>query len=93
MEVDRARSIYCTLKLEETTNIEKLRTALVKQIGSGSVRASFPGVEVRAPDDSRAEGSIDNPTVRQQPHSCATGHEEGDRVDHEMSLKVFEESC
>ena len=56
--------------------IGKLRKALVKRICSGSVRASFADVEVRALDDSRAEENIDNPTVCQQPHYCASVHEE-----------------
>ena len=63
----------------------------MKIIGRGSVRASFAGVEVRAFDGSRAEESIDNPTVCQQPHYCATVHEQGDRVDHEASLKAVED--
>ena len=74
-----------------TANIEKLRKALVKRIGSGSVRASFAGVQVRVPDVSQAEGSVDTPTVCQQSHDCATVYEEGDRVDHEKSLKVVED--
>ena len=55
------------------------------------MRASVAGVEVRAPHVSRAEGGIDNPTVCQQPHSRATVHKEGDRVEHEKSLKVVED--
>ena len=69
-------------------NIEKLRKALVKQIGNGTMRASFAGVEVRAPDSSQAEGRTDNPNVCQWPHSCASVQEEGDRVEHERSLKA-----
>ena len=56
------------------------------------MRASLAGVEVRAPEISQAEGSTDNTNVPQWPHSCASVQEEGDRVEHEKSLKAVEDN-
>ena len=71
---------------------EKLRKDLVKIIGNGTMRALFASVEVRAPDSSQAEGRTDNPNDCQWPHSCASVQEEGDRVEHEKSLKAVEDN-
>ena len=38
--------------------IERLRKVLIKRIGNGTVRASFAGVEVRAPDSSKLKGEL-----------------------------------
>ena len=70
--------------------IEKLRKALVKRIGSGSMRASFAGLEVRALDDDQAEERIAE-TILQPPHDCASVHGEGDSVEHKASMKAVDD--
>ena len=56
--------------------IEKQRKALVTMFGSGSMRASFAGLGVRAPDDVQAEEIIAD-TIFQQLKYCASVHEQG----------------
>ena len=64
----------------------------MKRVGNGTMRASFACVEVRAPDSYQAEGRTDDPNVCQWPHSCPSVQEEGDRVEHEVSLKAVEDN-
>ena len=82
--------IRCENRRKE--NFERVRKARIQIIGNGTTRASFAGVEVRATDISQAEGSTDNTNVPQWPHSCTSVQEEGDRVEHEKSLKAIEDN-